>query len=124
MHDRDLPTYCCAHGRYYIATLSPVFHIGTIAVITRGGCSFCEKATRAAEAGAVAVIFVNSDDEIFTVAPAEDEEDIAAAIAIPLVRTNDGKPCITDIYLHKVTFKCAHHARLSKLTADGCLRCD
>lgn len=32
-------------------------------------CSFYSKAARAVAAGAVAVIFVNSDGELFTVAP-------------------------------------------------------
>ena len=46
----------------------------------------------------MAVIFVNSDDEIFTVAPGEGEEGIAAAIAIPLVlvRQSDGAPLISS----------------------------
>ena len=36
---------------------------GAIALIYRGACSFTEKAQRAQAAGAVAVVFVNSDDE-------------------------------------------------------------
>jgi hypothetical protein len=36
---------------------------GAIALIYRGACAFTEKAQRAQSAGAVAVVFVNSDDE-------------------------------------------------------------
>lgn len=36
---------------------------GAIALIYRGACPFTEKAQRAQNAGAVAVVFVNSDDE-------------------------------------------------------------
>ena len=36
---------------------------GAIALIYRGACPFTEKAQRAQAAGAVGVVFVNSDDE-------------------------------------------------------------
>ena len=39
---------------------------GNIAVIERGGCSFADKATRAQNAGAIACLFVNTDEELFT----------------------------------------------------------
>ena len=65
---------------------------GNVAVVLRGGCSFCEKAERVQAAGAAAVVFVNTDDELFAVAPGEGEEELAASILLPivLVRQRDG----------------------------------
>ena len=37
---------------------------GSVAVITRGGCAFVEKARRAMAAGAAAVVIVNTDEEL------------------------------------------------------------
>ena len=55
---------------------------GAVALIFRGGCSFAEKARRAQAAGALAVVFVNSDDE--ETHPAPDAEDDGLDITIPV----------------------------------------
>lgn len=58
---------------------------GAVAVVVRGGCSFCEKAARVQAAGAIAIVFVNTDDELFSVAPGDDEEELAQTILLPIV---------------------------------------
>jgi hypothetical protein len=65
---------------------------GAVAVVVRGECSFCEKAARVQAAGAVAIVFVNTDEELFSVAPGEDEQELAETILLPLVlvRQSDG----------------------------------
>ena len=65
---------------------------GVVAVAVRGGCTFCEKALRVQAEGAAAIIFVNTDDEVFTVAEGDGEEEAASAIRVPivLIRKRDG----------------------------------
>lgn len=65
---------------------------GAVAVVVRGECSFCEKAARVQAAGAVAIVFVNTDEELFSVAPGDEEEELAETILLPLVlvRQSDG----------------------------------
>lgn len=41
--------------------------IGRVVVVQRGVCSFVAKARRVQEAGGVGVIFVNTDEELFTI---------------------------------------------------------
>ena len=56
---------------------------GAIALIYRGACAFTDKAQRAQAAGAVAVVFVNSDDEETHPAPAEAAGESGAALVRP-----------------------------------------
>jgi hypothetical protein len=74
---------------------------GRVAVVRRGGCEFVEKATRIQQAGAIALIIVNYEDEDVKAGSAEDAA--AAAIAIPVVtvRQSVGEPLV------------AHAARVS-----------
>lgn len=48
--------------------------LGCIAVVSRGGCSFVDKARRVQDAGGVAVAIVNTDDRLF--APAGSADDV------------------------------------------------
>jgi hypothetical protein len=54
---------------------------GNIAVVQRGVCSFVEKALRCQEAGALAVIVVNTDDDLFVIGGAPGEQ----AVEVPIV---------------------------------------
>jgi hypothetical protein len=57
---------------------------GAVALVHRGGCSFVEKAARAQAAGALAVVFVNNDeDESHPDGGANNPH--AAAVTIPVV---------------------------------------
>lgn len=69
---------------------------GAVAVVVRGACSFCEKAARVQAAGAVAIVFVNTDEELFAVAPGEDEDELAETVLLPIVllRQRDGAPLL------------------------------
>jgi hypothetical protein len=59
-----------------------------IAVAERGVITFVEKAIKMQNAGAVAALFVNTDDELFTLDGGEDDMDVA--IPIVFVRARDG----------------------------------
>jgi aminopeptidase YwaD len=60
---------------------------GSIAVAHRGRCSFDEKVARVATAGAVALVVVNTDDELFT--PGGEDMD-AWTIPVVGVTSSDG----------------------------------
>ena len=60
---------------------------GSIAVAHRGCCSFDEKVARVAAAGAVALVVVNTDDELFT--PGGEDMD-AWTIPVVGVTSSDG----------------------------------
>ena len=53
---------------------------GCVAVAARGGCTFVEKARRVQSAGASAVVFVNSEDTLFTLPGDKDDDDISIPI--------------------------------------------
>eukprot|EP01050_Picozoa_sp_SAG11_P013195 SAG11_NODE_1526_length_4741_cov_1.622576_2_plen_310_part_00 len=67
---------------------------GNCAVVERGDCSFAVKARYVLEAGAAALLFVNSDDELFTVSADADtsdaEADALAEMPIVLLRRSEG----------------------------------
>lgn len=61
--------------------------VGALALIYRGACPFTEKAMRAQAAGAVGVVFINSDDQETHPAPPEgvDQGNAALSLTIPCV---------------------------------------
>ena len=52
-----------------------------VAIVKRGGNTFGEKARRAQQAGALALIIINSDSKLFAVAG----DDSASPVTIPVV---------------------------------------
>ena len=84
---------------------------GAVVVAQRGVCSFVEKARRVQAAGGVAVVFVNTDEELFTIGGESGDDDIT--IPIVGVRASDGRALLlhggSDVH---ATFDCAHLALL------------
>ena len=78
--------------------------IGAVAVMKRGEISFTDKARKAAAAGAIALIVVNTEDHAFVpdTTPGEGAEDIA--IPVVCVRRSDGAALIArlpcDVTVH------------------------
>jgi hypothetical protein len=73
---------------------------GAAVVAQRGVCSFVEKARRVQAAGGVAAIFVNTDEELFTIGGEDGDDDIT--IAIVGIRASDGRALLlhggTDVH--------------------------
>ena len=68
---------------------------GKLAVVLRGGVSFVTKARHAEAAGACGVIFVNTDEELFTVGGEEGDEDVS--IPVVGVRASDGQVLLQSV---------------------------
>jgi hypothetical protein len=64
---------------------------GNVAVVERGGASFAEKAMRAQNAGALACLFVNTDDELWTLGGDADDHDVTLPV-VSLNRLLDESP--------------------------------
>lgn len=78
------------------AALTNAAEVSTnVAVIERGGVSFVEKARRAQAAGAAAVLFVNTDEELFVIGGEDGDEDIS--IPVVMIRASDGSAFMADI---------------------------
>jgi tetratricopeptide (TPR) repeat protein len=61
---------------------------GHVAVVERGVISFVQKARRVQKAGAIAVLFVNNDEQLFTVGGEDGHEDVTIPVA--MIRRLDG----------------------------------
>jgi hypothetical protein len=68
---------------------------GCVAVIERGGVSFVQKARRAQAAGATAVLFVNTDEELFVIGGEDGDDDIT--LPVVMVRASDGAAFMEDM---------------------------
>eukprot|EP01043_Picozoa_sp_COSAG02_P008568 COSAG02_NODE_276_length_26189_cov_810.678191_13_plen_1077_part_00 len=68
---------------------------GCVAVIERGTCSFVQKACRAQAAGAIGVLFVNTDEELFVIGGDEGDDDIV--LPVVMVRASDGQAFLREL---------------------------
>ena len=69
-------------------TLARTVH-GKIVTVARGGTPFLDMARRAQAAGAVGVLIINTDDELFSPGSGEDGQDVT--IPVILVKAKDGR---------------------------------
>eukprot|EP01043_Picozoa_sp_COSAG02_P016056 COSAG02_NODE_699_length_18369_cov_9.690203_12_plen_1083_part_00 len=68
---------------------------GCVAVIERGTCSFVQKARRAQAAGAIGVLFVNTDEELFIIGGDDGDDDIE--LPVVMVRASDGQAFLREL---------------------------
>ena len=67
---------------------------GKIAVITRGDCSFEQKAHNAQRAGAIGVIICNTDNSLLTMGAAAEPNDFNVTIPVVMLRARDCAPLV------------------------------
>ncbi|KAJ3330298.1 alpha mannosidase-like protein [Blyttiomyces sp. JEL0837] len=98
MHPLDQLSDGCS--TYSISQRELVF--GNIVLVKRGGCTFAEKALRAEEAGAVAIIIATNGEKLFIMTGYDEFEDpdgVYAAINIPavLVSADSGVTIVREV---------------------------
>lgn len=71
------------------ALVNPEEVAGKIAMITRGGCTFQQKAFNAEQAGAIGVVICNVNDDVLNMAGAGEPNDIPVTIPAILIRDLD-----------------------------------
>ena len=90
---------------------------GVIAVTRRGSCTFVEKARRAMSAGAIALVIINTDDEIFM--PGSDAAD-DITIPVVMVPSSSSGSFHDDNFVTEASFKNASEVKvLSQVWKNG-----
>jgi len=94
----------------------------------RGGCSFQEKTERLIRAGAVGVIIINTDDDLWEAPPIDEE--YSAEVPVVMIKAKDAKKllasgnstCLRDVD-EKNTVHCTWNVSVAKGDVIG-LACD
>jgi hypothetical protein len=80
-----------------------------VAVVRRGGCEFVDKAARVQQAGAIAMVIVNYDDEDVKAGSAEGGAADSIAIPVVTVRRSVGAPLLANAAQVADTFEDQQH---------------